>query len=415
MSSALSSKIEHVVIIVQENRTVNDLFNAFPGALTVRTAKNSFGQTVQLRPIALTAPYDISHRHDAFNTEFDHGKGDGFNLVQSGCRKGAHCPPKGLRAYGYVPKAEVLPYYVMASRYTFANHMFQTNQGPSFPAHQYLVSGTSTISDGSPLRAAENPLTPQGHSTGGCDSPSGSTVVLIDPQGNETQTAPPCFDRNSLMALIDNQPNLSWHYYQNHLGPGLWMAPAAVLPIYQSKFFSTDVVAPPAQILKDVGKGYLANVTWVTPTGKASDHPNATNGTGPAWVASVVNKIGESKFWKTTAIFVTWDDWGGWFDPFIPTVYNSYELGFRVPLIVISPYAKIHYISSAQHEFGSILKFTEETFGLPSLGTTDVRADDLADCFNFTGPPHKFVPIPSPHGESYFLAQPVSDDEPDDY
>ncbi len=411
---ALSAKIQHVVIIVQENRTVNDLFNALPGAMTVRTAKNSLGKIVHLQPISLTAPYDISHHHSAFTVEFDNGKGDGFNLVDSGCVKGSKCPPRALRAYGYVPKSEVQPYYIMASRYTFANHMFQTNQGPSFPAHQYLVSGTSTISDGSKLRAAENPLTPQKKNTGGCDAPSGSTVVLIDPKGNENQTAPPCFNRNSLMALVDDQPNLTWHYYQSHLGPGLWMAPAAVLPIYNSPQFSTDVVAPPSQILTDVGKGYLANVTWVTPTGKSSDHPAGNNGSGPSWVASVVNKIGESKFWDTTAIFITWDDWGGWFDPMIPKIYNSYELGFRVPLIVVSPYAKVHYMSTKDHEFASILKFTEKAFGLPSLGTTDVRADDLADCFDFSGPPHKFVPIPSPLGEQYFLHQPISDQDPDD-
>ena len=103
MSSALSSKIDHVVIIVQENRTVNDLFNAFPGALTVRTAKNSFGKTVQLRPISLTAPYDISHRHDAFTTEFDNGKATGSisflpaaerapTVRRRACARTATCP-----------------------------------------------------------------------------------------------------------------------------------------------------------------------------------------------------------------------------------------------------------------------------------------------------------------------------------
>ena len=97
-----------------------------------------------------------------------------------------------------------------------------------------------------------------------------------------------------------------------------------------------------------------------------------------------------------------------------PAIYNSYELGFRVPLIVISPYAKQDYISPSQHEFGSILKFTEETFNLGSLGTTDVRADDLSDCFNFSKAPHKFKPIPAPHDAEYFLRQPISTRTPDD-
>ena len=135
---------------------------------------------------------------------------------------------------------------------------------------------------------------------------------------------------------------------------------------------------------------------------------------GPSWVATVVNKIGLSQYWNSTAIFVVWDDWGGWYDPMPPPQYNSYELGFRVPLIVISPYAKRRYISTQQHEFGSILKFAEENLGLPSLGTTDVRADDLADCFNFNRARRKFVPISSPLHADYFLRQPASSVSPDD-
>ena len=172
--------------------------------------------------------------------------------------------------------------------------------------------------------------------------------------------------------------------------------------------------APPSQVLDDIDAGTLANVVWITPTAAASDHAGTTNGSGPSWVASVVNKIGQSKYWNDTAIFVTWDDWGGWYDPIMPQIYNSYELGFRVPLLVISPYAKRHYISTVQHEFGSILKFTEETFNLGSLGTTDIRADDLSDCFDFSKAPSKFQRIAAPHGAAYFLKQLVSPQEPDD-
>lgn len=411
--SGTSSKVQHVVIIFQENRSVNNLFNGLPGAATVRVGKDSLGRTVTLRPQLLTAPYDISHMHSAYSTEYDNGKLDGFNLVQSTCLKPGHCPPADIRAYGYVPEKEVEPYFVMARRYAFARNMFQTNQGPSFPAHQYILSGTSTISDSSPLRAAENPLTPKKKLTGGCDAPKGSLVWLIGAAGKENKQTYPCFDRNSLIALIEAQ-SLTWHYYQGHIGPGLWAAPAAVLPVYDSPEYSTDVVAPPSQVLTDVKYGKLASVSWVTPTAAESDHPGITDGTGPSWVASIVNAIGESSYWDNTAIFVTWDDWGGWYDPARPKQYNSYELGFRVPLLVISAYAKQHYISTKQHEFGSVLKFTEETFGLGSLGTTDVRADDLSDCFDFSTGPHTFVPIPAPRGADYFLRQPASTQAPDD-
>ena len=125
--------------------------------------------------------------------------------------------------------------------------------------------------------------------------------------------------------------------------------------------------------------------------------PTLPNGSGPDWVASVVNAIGESPYWNSTAIFIVWDDWGGWYDHVQPQQFdNYYELGFRVPLVVVSPYAKRGYVSKVQHEFGSILAFSEETFGIPkgSLGTTDVRADDLSDCFDFTQRPRTFTPIP---------------------
>lgn len=407
------SKIHHIVIIVQENRTTNNLFNGLPGADTVRVGENSLGKHVPLRPQLLTAPYDVSHSHHAFTTEYSAGQLNGFNQVESHCSEQSRCPPADTRAYAYVPEDEVEPYFVMAERYTFASHMFQSNEGPSFPAHMYILSGSSAIALGSELRVAENPLAPDGKFTGGCDSPSGSLVTLIDSQGQENRKTYPCFNRNSIIQYLDSS-SLSWRYYQSHPGPGLWHGPDAIEPVYHSKEFATDVISPPSQVYGDIDSGKLADVVWVTPTAAASDHATLTDGSGPSWVASVVNKIGESKYWRDTAIFVTWDDWGGWYDSIPPTQYNTYELGFRVPLIVISTYAKQHYISTRQHEFGSILKFIEETFDLPSLDTTDLRADDLSDCFDFAKGPHKFTLIPAALGSNYFLKLPVSTKNPDD-
>ena len=148
--------------------------------------------------------------------------------------------------------------------------------------------------------------------------------------------------------------SLSWRYYQAYIGPGLWNGPDAILRIRESPTFRSNVLAPPSTVLTDIANGKLADVVWVTPTSHASDHAYANDGSGPSWVAAVVNAIGQSQYWNDTAIFVTWDDWGGWFDHVPPPVYNSYELGFRVPLVVVSPYAKAHYVSHVQHEFASI-------------------------------------------------------------
>ncbi len=406
-------KIRHVVIIFQENRTVDNLFNGLPGADTARSGKNSHGQVVKLQPTSLTAPYDVSHKHLAFETEYDDGSLDGFSNVVSVCKKGARCPAPDVRAYGYVPRHDVEPYFTMAESYAFADHMFQTNQGPSFPAHQYILSGTSTIRNGSQLRAAENAYTPERKFTGGCDSPAGSRVWLIDSAGAENRQVYPCFERQALIDLVEAQKGLTWRYYQHHVGPGLWSGPDAIKNIRRSPAYATHVLSPSSRVLTDIAAGHLANVVWVIPSAKASDHAGQTDGSGPSWVASVVNAIGTSKYWDNTAIFVTWDDWGGWYDHVKPNQYNSYELGFRVPLIVISPYARAGYISTKQHEFGSILKFTEEAFALGSLGTTDVRADDLSDCFNFARAPRRFKIIPAELPPSYFLKSPASDEPPD--
>jgi phospholipase C len=206
---------------------------------------------------------------------------------------------------------------------------------------------------------------------------------------------------------------ISWKYYQATPGPGLWNAVDAIQSIWSNKSeMAANVITPSSQVLTDIASGKLADVVWVTPTGLASDHPQVNNGSGPSWVASVVNAIGSSQYWNNTAIFITWDDWGGFYDHVAPQVYNSFELGFRVPLIVVSPYAKPGYVSHVQHEFGSILKFTEQTFGLPSLRQTDKRADNLSDCFSFTKQPTRFTRIRSKYPASYFFHLPQI--EPDD-
>jgi phospholipase C len=411
--ATVSSKIRHVVIIFQENRTTDDLFNGFPGADTVRFGLNSSGKRVPLEPIGLTAPYDLSHAHSAFEIEYAQGKLDGFSNEPASCVSATFCGPPHRLAYGYVPHGEIVPYFDMAMQYTFADEMFQTNEGPSFPAHQYIISGTSAIANDTSLRAADNPFRPNERGGGGgCDSQPSTLVPVIDASGEESEQVFPCFNRISLIEFIENK-GLSWRYYQASSGAGLWNAPDAILHLWESKAFSADVVTPPAQVLTDIARGDLANVVWVTPTALASDHARATNGSGPSWVASVVNAVGESKYWDSTAIFVTWDDWGGWYDHVRPRIYNSYELGFRVPLIVISPYAKNHYVSHVHHEFGSILKFTEKIFGLPSLHTTDVRSDDLFDCFDFSKPPSKFARIPAKYPPSYFFRQPSTEPDKD--
>ncbi len=408
-------KIRHIIVIVQENRTVDNLFNGLPGANTVRYGENTDGQRVELRAVSMTAPYDISHKHRAWLLDYDNGTLDGFNTELENCfaKKRVGCPAPDVAAYGYVPEDETKPYWDMAERYTFADDMFESNEGPSFPAHQYIISGTSTIANGSDLKASENPSDPRNvPHQGGCSSIPEATVVTINAQGTEGNPVYPCFVRKSIMDLL-NRHHVSWNYYQERRGAGEWHAVDAIKQIWNSPSYA-NVKWPAARVLFDIEKGKLAQVVFVTPSAKESDHAAHNNGSGPDWVASIVNAVGESRYWDTSAIFVTWDDWGGWFDHVKPARYNSYELGFRVPLIVISPYARPSFVSHRQHEFGSILKFIEKVYNLGSLGTTDVRADDLSDCFQFLQKPRSFKQIPTTRDAAYFLRQPLDDEDPDD-
>lgn len=393
------SPIRHVVIIVQENRSFNNLFDGFPGAYTASSGLESDGQSVPLQPMTLEAGVDLGHFHYSFEAAYDGGKLDGFNLEKTYGFVGTTYEPvpgNPLAPYSYVPQSEIQPYWTLAQQYTLADRMFQSNNGPSYPAHQYLIAGQSAFADEVP---SAGPW--------GCDAPPGTTVPLLGPNGQDVPGPFPCFDYETLGDLLDAQ-GVSWRYYTPALRTtgGLFSAYDAIRHIRYSGDWNSDVISPETQVLSDVANGQLADVTWVIPSFPNSDHPLAASNTGPAWVASVVNAIGNSPFWDSTAIFITWDDWGGWYDPVVPPQTNPMGLGFRVPLIVVSPYAKRGYVSHQQHDFGSILKFVEDDFDLPSLGQDDEHADDLLDCFDFTQPVLPFAAIHTTLPASFFVNEP---------
>lgn len=368
------------------------MFYHFPGA--------DSSPTHPLQPVTLENGQDICHFHPSFEAAYDNGKLDGFANEQLCSIVNNVYGPAGPSQlmHAYVPQAEVRPYWALAQTYTLADHMFQSNTGPSFAAHQYLIAGQSA-------NASEVP-------TGmpwGCDAPPGSTVPVINADGSESQGPFPCFDYNTLATLLDNA-SLSWRYYApalNTQSGRQFSAFDAVRPIRFGADWTTDVIGPETQILTDVSAGTLANVTWVIPSFPNSDHPLAATNTGPDWVASVVNAIGTNPdLWKSTAIFIVWDDWGGWYDHVVPPQLDLMGLSFRVPFIVVSPYAKHGYVSHVQHEFGSILKFVEDNFALPSLGQTDARADNLLDCFDFTQAATPYQPVSTRHSASFFIHEP---------
>jgi phospholipase C len=447
IAASTASPITHVIVIVQENRSTDNLFQdpvlISRGADIQNYGIDSDGNTIPLAQLPLAVDFDPNHSNYAWKLMCDlqpngQCKMDGANLIPISCNQGAtDCPGTDLN-FGYVNPSDVQPYFQFAETYTFADRMFQTNEGPSMPAHQFLLSGTSAPTANSNLFAAENPdttLLPDA----GCDAPPTATVVLVGPSGKNMNTPIyPCFEHETLTDLLETA-GLNWKYYASpsadglHGQPAIWNAPEAIQHICGPNLpppnatecvgadWNNHVVLNQTQVLKDIPAGNLAEVSWVIPTGQDSDHPGTAN-TGPSWVASIVNAVGASPYWQNTAIFITWDDWGGWYDHVPPSqvlvncsVFGcGYVYGFRVPLIVVSAYAKAGYISHQQHDFGSILKYIETNFDLPSLGYADAAADDFSDCFNYGQTPLQFQTIKAPLKADFFLHDTRPPTDPDD-
>jgi phospholipase C len=332
--------------------------------------------------------------------DWDQGAMDGFNHKMP-----MQHPPN--YAYSYAQRSDTVPYWNLASTYTFGDRMFESNSGPSFVAHQYMIAGQSGEAD-------ENPLTGTlAARIWGCDSPPDTTVQLIGPNGSDLPGPPPCFDYKTMADLLD-QKGISWHYYAPAV-TNIWSPFDAINHIRYGADWERNIITPEKQMFEDIQDGNLAQMNWIVPDFQYSDHasPELT-AMGPSWVASIVNAIGQSPYWDSTLILISWDDWGGWYDHVAPPQIDNMGLGFRVPLIVVSPWAKHGYISHDQHEFGSFLKLTEETFDLPSLRTRDLISDDLSDCLDFNQTPAQFVPVSSAVGKDYFLKAKPSGKPPDD-
>jgi len=382
---AQKTNFQNVIIVIQENRTPDNLFGAsgLPGIDVQLNTKKGQG-------IDMGDP---------------HGPGLPHKLVGFQREVEGHYP---YLAYNYITSG-AQPYWDIAAQYGFANYMYQTNQGASFPAHQILVSATSAPSDTSDLFVADNGVRFQEY---GCEAPVGTTVPTIAPDGT-MGTVYPCFPTSSLMDLLVNA-GLTWRYYAVSK-QSIWNAPLA----YESYYQSPDIVLNPPQILSDIANGTLANVSWVTPGKSYSDHPTFGSG-GPAWVASIVNALGQSAYWNNTVILVTWDDWGGWWDH-VPPLANKTGwceimcYGFRVPLLVISAQTPAGYVDNNPHDFGSILHFVENNYSLGLIGPgtwADSYADDLSGFFQPSVPAREFHPIKS---RKLTSAELVDKGDPDDY
>ena len=432
-SGGSSNYISHVVVVIQENRSFDDLFATFPGADGATQGKEklpSGDQIVDLQEVDLASPCDWGHSWGAYLKDWDKGKMDKFNLEGGGVKCPGHA---GTAVYQYVNPSEIEPYWTLAQQYVLSDHMFQTQGSGSFTAHQDLIRGGTTINASQTESLVDFPS----HHPWGCDSPPGTVTSLLvsnppKPLKREFDKGPfPCTDDfpssgsyyETLRDLLDAN-SVSWTYYSPPVvggTGGLWNAFDAISAVRNGPEWKANIHNT-TTLFSDITNGKLANVSWVVPDDVNSDHPGGGKDLGPSWVASVVNAIGESSYWNSTAIIVVWDDWGGFYDNAVPPFQDQQGgLGFRVPTIVVSPYTIVGkssrggYISHTNYEYGSILKYIEENFNLGSLGTTDRRATSIGNVFNYSQQPRPFTAIPSAYDAQYFIQhrEPSSHGDPE--
>ncbi len=438
--SPSDSPIQHVVFIVQENRSFDNLFADFPGAdgatrgrMKVEVNGHFRERWVTLEPHALVTGFDIQHCHRAFLTDYDDGKMDGFGEASKG-ECGTHGLPVGTGAYQYVKPSDIAPYLAIANHWGLADHMFQNQGSGSFIAHQDLIRGDSQINHKFSL--VDNPnIAPWG-----CDSGPNSRTSLITKNGvylPYIRKGPfPCtnaFGSPTEYRVISDlleANRVTWRYYSPcfkgynpgncddgcpaECSGGILNAFDVIARVRYSPELGTNLSMPETNIFTDIRNGHLASVSWVIPSDANSDHPGEGCGCddGPSWVASVVNAIGESNDWNSSLIVVLWDDWGGFYDHVAPDPTPGWGgLGFRIPMLVLSPYVKIGsgrhggYISSTPYNYGSLLRYVEDNWRLGRLGTSDSTANSIRDMLDYTQPQRAFAKIPSSHSSEYFERQ----------
>ena len=367
--------IKHVVVIMQENQSFDHMFSRFPGVNGVATGWDHGVQRPLTHLTEQRIP-DLPHCFLCGVASFDGGKMDGFN-------QGA---PSDRYAYTYLLRGDEPNYWRWAEDYTLGDRFFSAERGPSFANHLFAISGQSAGAKDVPLRRNIYSL------TWGCDSPPTEKVRVV--RDGHSSWVHPCFDIPSIADRL-NGASIPWSYYAaTDTQPGyIWSSFAAIHDVFYSKVFGQHV-HPVDQVVRDIREAPLPPVSWVMPRFQLSDHPGSNFCYGENWATRVIDAIMRSPDWRSTAIFLTWDEWGGFYDHVKPPTVDGFGLGFRVPLIVLSPYAKPHAVWHQPGEFDSILRFIEDNWHLKPLTQRDATAPSLRSVFDFGQTPTPKDPLP---------------------
>ena len=376
--------IKHVVVVVKENHTFDNYFGSFPGADGAKQAKTKSGMITPPHAPDRT-PRDLCHAHSCALTDWNGGAMDAWDDVAGTSTNGDNL------AYAQYQEADIPNYWQYARHFTLADHFFANVLGPSFPGHTFVLAAQAGWASG-------NPNTQLTHPYWGCDQAKSTLVTVEDPVSCTDKQVFPCFKIPSVPDVLPQ--GVDWKFYGSnfYLLPEVWSMFNAIDGIRNGPGWAN--IVKESEFDAAVDAKTLPAVTWLVDQDLADEHPNVGGVCdGENWTVGHINKLMQSDYWKDTVILFTMDDFGGWYDHVAPPRQygcdktKPYGLGFRLPLIVISPYAKEGYVLSDVAEQASIPRFIEKVFGATKTlsdldpAAQDGQANDLMNAFDFTQKP----------------------------
>jgi phospholipase C len=375
--------IKRVIYLMLENRSFDNMFGTFPGAEGTTTGVK-LGQEVPLIECPHWLPGDLPHDRAAHLNNVNGGAYDGFANGQFG----------DPWAYSQFQAHDIPAYWKLAQDHVLCDNFFASVGGPSYPNHFFFVAGQS----GGVLDNPENIETAtvdggKRFKSWGCDAVGESVYVFTkDEHGNLTKHDT-CFDFQTVPQQLETA-GVPWAFYSAspYQSGYFWNALNGVEGVFHTDLWREETIRPIDRLVRDIKADALPSVTWATPRFEFSDHPPQSTCFTQNWIADVVNALIESDAWQQTALFLTWDEWGGLYDHVEPPTVDDIGLGFRVPMIVASPYARKGYIDDAQGEFSSPLKFIEDNWGLDHLTPRIEGTHNFEHVFAFERNPRDDTP-----------------------
>jgi phospholipase C len=390
VNSTPSTPIRHVVFILKENRSFDSYFGQFPGANGATTGKMSDGTVIDLTQHPTPEPlnHDIRHNYADFRVAYDHGANDGFDLEQNAIYHGVN------NAYTQMREGQIPNYWQYARTYGLGDNTFSDYRGNSFGNNLFSIAAQSGRYDPTLHFRGVNgiPQPPRGESLNtwwGCDDPVGTTVKLLGSDGSRS-SAFPCFSFEALPNKLAAE-GISWKVYApiGQRGNTHNVLGAISSARYDPNLWANDV--PLSGFTSDALNGRLPSVSWVVST--QTEHPVQLACDGENESVGYINAIMNGPDWSSTAIFIIWDEWGGFYDHVPPPQPDNYSYGFRVPLLVISPYVRYGpgsnggYVNTTFFSQSSILKFIEDNWGIDPLTPRDAGSNNMMDFFDFSQVP----------------------------